>query len=160
MTPGELVERASADGLEIELTPDGTVKVRGNPGAGDRWMPELRARKAEILAALQASADEATHWLWRIRYMERPPMECAIVPAVTHDRILELHPGAVAAEPFEPIIRQPSAPLTAREEAAIRRWLESIGEHDPVQISAVLDSCRADRKARDYYLRRAAGLDE
>ncbi len=48
------------------------------------------------------------------------------------------------------------APITADDEAAIRGWLARIGETDPVTIAEVIDGCRRDADARDYFLGRAA----
>lgn len=39
---------------------------------------------------------------------------------------------------------------------AIRAWLSFIGETDPAIISEVMDKCRADPGARDYFIGRAA----
>lgn len=52
-------------------------------------------------------------------------------------------------------IRQPSAPLTASEETAIRGWLALIEETDPAIINEVLDKCRADPETRKYFVMRA-----
>lgn len=38
---------------------------------------------------------------------------------------------------------------------AIRAWLAFIGEADPVTVGEVLDKCRTDPEARDYFVRRA-----
>ena len=50
---------------------------------------------------------------------------------------------------------KPLAPLTADEEARVRAWLTHIGETDTAIITAVLDGCRADRDARNYFTRRS-----
>lgn len=97
----------------------------------------------------------ASRW-WLIHYPERDPLEVACCPEATHADILERHPDAVAAEPFTPTIRQPSAPLTAEEEAAIRAWLALIEETDPATIAEVIDKCQLDVDARDYFTGRAA----
>jgi hypothetical protein len=39
---------------------------------------------------------------------------------------------------------------------AIKAWLRFIGEHDPAIIADVLDKCRADPDALDYFNRRTA----
>ena len=83
-------------------------------------------------------------------------MEVACCPEATHAEILERHPDAVAAEPFTPTIRQPSAPLTASEETAIRAWLALIEETDPATIAEVIGQCQRDADARDYFTGRAA----
>lgn len=38
---------------------------------------------------------------------------------------------------------------------AIRAWLDYIGEHDPETIDVVLNQCRTDPDALDYFRRRA-----
>jgi hypothetical protein len=83
-------------------------------------------------------------------------VEVACCPEATHAEILERHPHAVAAEPFTPTIRQPSAPLTASEETAIRAWLALIEETDPATIAEVIGQCQRDEDARDYFTGRAA----
>ncbi len=97
----------------------------------------------------------ASRW-WLIHYPDRDPVEVACCPEATHADILERHPDAVAAEPFTPTIRQPSAPLTAEEETAIRAWLALIEETDPATIAEVIGQCQRDADARDYFTRRAA----
>lgn len=97
----------------------------------------------------------ASRW-WLIHYPDRDPVEVACCPEATHADILERHPDAVAAEPFTPTIRQPSAPLTASEEAAIRAWLALIEETDPATIAEVIGQCQRDADARDYFTGRAA----
>ena len=97
----------------------------------------------------------ASRW-WLIHYLDRDSLEVACCPKATHADILERHPDAVAAEPFTPTIRQPSAPLTASEETAIREWLALIEETDPATIAEVIGQCQRDADARDYFTRRAA----
>lgn len=55
---------------------------------------------------------------WLIHYLDRDPVEVICCPEATHAEILELHPGAVAAEPFIQIDRQAHAPISASEETA------------------------------------------
>ncbi|MFO1352590.1 MAG: hypothetical protein U1F68_18735 [Gammaproteobacteria bacterium] len=51
---------------------------------------------------------------------------------------------------------QPAATaMTAEEETAIRAWLAHIEETDADIIAEVLNQCRADVKARAYFLRRS-----
>lgn len=97
----------------------------------------------------------AFRW-WLIHYPDRDPLEVACCPEATHADILERHPDAVAAEPFTPTIRRPSAPMTAKEETAIRAWLALIEETDPATITEVIGQCQRDADARDYFTGRAA----
>jgi hypothetical protein len=44
--------------------------------------------------------------------------------------------------------------LMAEEETAIRAWLAHIEETDPATIAEVIDKCRHNNEARDYFLGR------
>lgn len=112
----------------------------------------------EVHALMKVGASDtatASRW-WLIHYRDRDPVEVACCPEATHAEILEQHPDAVAAEPFTPTIRQPSAPLTASEETTIRAWLALIEETDPATIAEVIGQCQRDADARDYFTGRAA----
>lgn len=97
-----------------------------------------------------------TYHSWLIHYPDRDPLEVACCPEATHAEILEWYPDALAAEPLTPTSRQPSAPLTASEETAIREWLALIEETDPATNAEVIGQCQRDADARDYFTRRAA----
>lgn len=88
---------------------------------------------------------------WLIHYTDRDPVEVACCPDATHAEILERHPDAIAAEPFTPNIRQPSAPMTACEKTAILEWLALIEETDPVIVAEVIGQCQRDADARNYF---------
>jgi len=158
MTPATIIREAQADGVRLALSPAGTIKATGDGAAVNRWLAVIRERKAEIIEALKVGAGDtatASRW-WLIHYPDRDPLEVACCPEATHAEILERHPDAVAAEPFTPTIRQPSAPLTASEETAIRAWLALIEETDPATIAEVIGQCQRDADARDYFTGRAA----
>lgn len=122
-----------------------TVAVANSP-------QEQTAPPAKVGAGGTATA---SRW-WLIHYPDRDPVEVACCPEATHADILERHPDAVAAEPFTQTIRQPSAPLTASDETAIRAWLALIEETDPATLAEVIGQCQRDADARDYFTGRAA----
>ena len=158
MTPATIIREAQADGVKLALSRSGTIKATGDGAAVNRWLTVIRERKAEIIEALKVGAGDtatASRW-WLIHYPDRDPLEVACCPEATHADILERHPDAVAAEPFAPTIRQPSAPLTAEEETAIRAWLALIEETDTATIAQVIGQCQRDADARDYFTGRAA----
>jgi len=158
MNPATIIREAQAEGVRLALSSTGTIKATGDGAAVNRWLAVIREHKAEIIDALKVGAGDAatvSRW-WLIHYPERDPVEVACCPEATHTEMLERHPDAVAVEPFTPTIRQPSAPMIADEEQAIRAWLELIEETDPATIAEVIGQCQRDADARDYFAGRAA----
>ena len=156
MSPATIIRNAQADGVMLALSPTGTIKATGERAAVIRWQAVIRDHRAEIIATLKvgtgAAAPASLRWL--IHYRNRDPSEAACCPEATHAEVLHLHSGAIAAEPFTPTTPRPSAPLTASEETVIRAWLGLIDETDPLIISEVIDQCRRDADARDYFIGR------
>jgi hypothetical protein len=154
MTPETIIHKAQADGVMLTLSLSGTIKARGDGVAVNRWLTVVREHKAEIIASLETSqgGTAITSYRWLIHYQNREPVEVACTPPTTHAQMLEWYPGAVAAEPFTPTIRQPPAPLANREELAIRTWLALIGETDLTVIAEVIERCQRDADARDYFI--------
>lgn len=93
---------------------------------------------------------------WLLHYPDNDPLKVICYPEATHAEMLAWYPDAVAAEPFTPTIRQPSAPMAAAQEAAIRAWLAQINETDPATIAEVIERCHRDVNAREYFTGRAA----
>jgi hypothetical protein len=52
MTPGEIIEMATEDGVILALTTDGNVKATGDQAAVAKWLPALREYKADIVDEL------------------------------------------------------------------------------------------------------------
>jgi hypothetical protein len=157
MTPAKIIREAQGDGVRLTLSQVGTIKAIGDGTAVNRWLPVIRERKAEIIDVLKVGAGDtatASRW-WLIHYPDRDPLEVCCVPPETHAEILERYPDAVAAEPFTSTIRQPSVPLTAEKETAIRAWLALIEETDPATIAEVIERCQRDADVRDYFTGRA-----
>ena len=165
MTPKTIIESAAADGVMLAIAATGRIEATGDESKVVRWLPMIREHKAAIIAALKVDVTEgnpcgtgdtatASRW-WLLHYTDREPLEVVCCPEVTHAEILENDPDAVAAEPFKPTIRQPSAPMTAEEDAAIRAWLVLIEETDTVAIAEVIHRCQRDVDARDYFTWRA-----
>ena len=57
MNAATLIRAAESDGLKLTLSDGGTVKCIGPKQVTERWAPQLRQYKAEILAALTAAND-------------------------------------------------------------------------------------------------------
>jgi hypothetical protein len=53
VTPATIIDAATADGVGITLSTNGTLKVAGDCKAVNRWLPTLRQHKAEILEAIR-----------------------------------------------------------------------------------------------------------
>lgn len=159
MTPATIIQEAQADGVRLALSPSGTIKATGNGAAVNRWLTVIREHKAEITEVLKVGdGDAAIAFPWRlIHYPDRDPLQLASCPEATHAENLERHPDAIAAEPFARTFRQPSAPMTAEEETAIRAWLARIKETDPATIAEVIGQCGRDADVRHYFFGVSAG---
>ena len=160
MTLSALIRKRDTGNLATAIPVISATQPKGEAGTVARIATVAVANpKGEKTAppAKVSPGDTATasRW-WLIHYPDRDPLEVACCPEATHAEILERHPDAVAAEPFTPTIRQPSAPMTADEEAAIRAWLALIEETDPATIAEMIGQCQRDADARDYFTGRAA----
>ncbi len=160
MTLSALIRKRDTGNLATAIPAISATQPKGEAATVARIATVAVANPKEEKTAPPAkvgAGDTATasRW-WLIHYPDRDPLEVACCPEATHADILERHPDAVAAEPFTPTIRQPSAPLTASEETAIREWLALVEETDPATIAEVIGQCQRDADARDYFTGRAA----
>jgi hypothetical protein len=141
-TPATFATEANSSGRSVASA--ATVNVANSP-------------KYQIAATEQMGAADAvipSRW-WLIHYPDRDPLRVACAPAATYAEIRKQYPHALALEPFTPSIRQPSAQLSANEEAMIREWLVLIDETDTSAVDEVIDQCQRDSGARDYFISRA-----
>ena len=58
MTPAAIIKQASADGVNLALSPAGTIRATGDGAAVNRWLPVIREHKPSIVAALQEAAND------------------------------------------------------------------------------------------------------
>lgn len=159
MTLSALIRKRDTGNLATAIPAISATQPKGEAATVARIATVAVANPKEEKTALPAKVGAgntatASRW-WLIHYPDRDPVEVACCPEATHADILERHPDAIAAEPFTPTIRQPSASLTASEEAAIRAWLALIEETDPATITEVIGQCQRDADARDYFTGRA-----
>lgn len=52
MTPAEIIEQVSADGIALSVSPDGNLKILGDEEKIDAWLEVIRENKPAILAEL------------------------------------------------------------------------------------------------------------
>jgi hypothetical protein len=97
MSASAIIKEAISDGVNLALTERGTIKLSGEKSALQRWTPIIKMHKPEIMVALQPAT--ASCW-WLIHYPDGAPIETWTGPPATWAEILERHPDAVAAEPF------------------------------------------------------------
>lgn len=139
MSVSGLIEQARA--LGAELVPlGGTLRVRARRPLPDDLVAELRAHKAEVLAALAPS--EATELpsgpTLEAQRVEGNPATVATLATPAPDP-----PSTVATLPNAPVLETqrfmsledwravpvpPAPPLTVEDEHLIRGWLQSLGE--------------------------------
>ena len=53
MTPVEIIEQATVEGVTLALSPAGTITATGNQLAVDKWLLTIRDNKSSILRELQ-----------------------------------------------------------------------------------------------------------
>lgn len=77
MKPAEaIIAEARADGVTLDLTPEGQVVFKGSRAATERWLPILRGAKPALAAYLRRQSD-GSNWSaadWRAHYDERAGM--------------------------------------------------------------------------------------
>jgi hypothetical protein len=120
-------------------------------------VPAVPAEKrTNQFATLDEGSRRTCFWRWRVRFPDRA-LIVTYSPKVSREEVLADHPTAIKVEPVPDAAADTgqSGPLTPEDEAAIRAWLSSIGEDDETTIGEVIDACRWDAGARDYYLGRA-----
>lgn len=160
MTLSALIRKRDTGKLATAIPAISATQPKGEAGMVARIATVAVANPKEEKTAPPAKVSPgdtatASRW-WLIHYTDGDPVEVACCPEATHVEILEWYPDAVAAEPFTPTIRQPSAPMSAEEEKAIRAWLALIHETDLTAIAEVIENCQRDADARKYFTGRAA----
>jgi hypothetical protein len=102
-----------------------------------------------------------------IRWAQAEGVRLALSPAGT----IKVSGDAAAVNRWLPRIRQhkaeivealkpsgpPEEPLSPEGEAAIRRWLDEIGESDREIIEDLIERCRRDADARNYFMALVGG---
>lgn len=53
MNAAAIIREVMADGVNLTLSPAGTIKATGEHAAVSRWLPTIREHKSDIVAALQ-----------------------------------------------------------------------------------------------------------
>lgn len=90
-----------------------------------------------------------------IRHADGRVISHSFTPPATRQEVEGWYPEALSVEPYEATPAHLEAPLSASDEARIRGWLAAIGEEDEATIEEVMENCRTDAEARDYFLTRA-----
>lgn len=133
----------SAAGVKVRMDEQGTLKASGDQAALDRWLPEIRTHKAEILALLAANDPEPVI-NYRLFVITRPTSEAFTVsrnPPCTLAEIQGDYPGCtVALEPALP----PAAALEGESLAIAYAVLRAWGEDDTESCMEWLDSLARD----------------
>jgi hypothetical protein len=153
MSAETLILSLARSGVFLSLSDSGEIRAKGNAASIKARLPDIRAHKAEILAALQARNSD-----WLVTLPDRDPVEVYFLRDVSIELVREKYPDAVSVAPLpDPAgdIQRPSTSLTAGQEKAIWGWCSSIGEADPELIASVLAQCEQDAAARAYFLGRA-----
>lgn len=86
MTPAAIIREAQREGVNLTLSPVGTIKATGNGAAVNRWLAAIRQRKAEIIDALKTGTGDTANAL-----------QVGCSPDAPFAEIFEQHPDAIAA---------------------------------------------------------------
>lgn len=169
MNPATIIKKASANGVQLNISVAGKLVAVGGQREMDYWLPTLREQKNEILMELQRvdkfakepdkfakAPNGATRTIssfrWRFHYPDGTVKEASYSPAATQVEALAGEPDAIKAELFEPLLRGPDAPLSQEERTTLLVWLGRINETDEALISAMLHQCQTDQEARDFFM--------
>jgi hypothetical protein len=103
MNVAELILEIQNAGVKLKFSPSGEMRAEGSAAVIQKWLPDIRARKAEIVTCLQSGIDPAmAFWRWRIHFSDRGPLEVTFSPEATLAEVVEQYPDATAAEPVQP----------------------------------------------------------
>ncbi len=53
MSPTDIIERATEEGVLLALSSSGSISAKGDPSAIDRWLSAIKQSKTAIIAELQ-----------------------------------------------------------------------------------------------------------
>lgn len=53
MSPAEIIDRATEEGVLLAISSSGSISAKGDQSAIDRWLPAIKQSKAAIIAELQ-----------------------------------------------------------------------------------------------------------
>lgn len=152
MTLDELLTSLERRGGDTPDTPRDLVEVSvkaARTGACTPDTPNTRQKSsAEVVVPDQGASSQ---W-WRFHHAQGDSKEASYSPAATRAEAMAGEPDAIKAEPFEPLLRQPHAPLSQEEETVLLDWLGRINETDEVLINAMLHQCQTDQDARDFFI--------
>ena len=88
---------------------------------------------------------------WRLYFHGLPAVEYVCCPPATLAEMLDRHSLATHAEPFDPVIRRPDAPLSDDETEAIRRYCMA-EDCQADEVDNILTQCQNDADARLYFI--------
>ncbi|WP_091136575.1 hypothetical protein [Nitrosospira sp. Nsp14] len=152
MTLDELLTSLERRGGDTPDTPGNLVQVSAKAAQTGVCTPDTPDTRQHISAEVVVPNQGTTSQWWRFHYAQGDSKEASYSPAATHAEAMSGEPDAIKAEPFEPLLRQPRAPLSQEEEAILLDWLGRIGETDEVLINAMLHQCQTDQDARDFFI--------
>lgn len=144
MSALKILQQALADGLTLAPGGDGTIRVRGPDEARARWLPAIKASKADLLSLLATPRR-----LWAITLPDGTGYVSSFTPMQTMGEVLGRYAGATV----EPLPNPDEGePLPPDVEAAVLAWLAALGEDCPRTCREVLAKAQADPEARAAYL--------
>ena len=100
MNAAAILASIQSEGLSLALDPPGNLLLRGDRETRARWLPEVRAHKAALLALLrqpapvvEASLEPAAR-LWLIVLQDGSRFSSSFTPPATAAEVRAWYPGA------------------------------------------------------------------
>jgi hypothetical protein len=152
MTLDELLTSLERRRGDTPDTPRNLVQVSAKAARTGACTPDTpETRQTSNVEVVVPDQGTTSQW-WRFHYAQGDSKEASFSPPATYAEAVTGEPDAIKAEPFEPLLREPHAPLSQEEETVLLDWLERINETDEAMISAMLHQCQTNQDARDFFL--------
>jgi hypothetical protein len=129
MSAQALLQDLTSDGLSLSVTDGDRIAVDGPRDALDKWLPEIRAHKAALIACLTTAANDepARHHSWLVTLPTGERHSSMFCPPLSLAEVQARDPGALVEREPDPA---PAPPLSPSALEVVYAWLRHVGETD------------------------------
>lgn len=137
-------------GFDLSLDDQHRLVVKPASRITEKLRQYLKANKPVIIAELQAKLNPAKYQYFTVTHNNGKVYESTTGELMSVSQFRELFVEFIDVIPFSPLARHHA--IDEKDESAILSWLESIGETDQEIIEEVLEKCRTNKDALEYFL--------